>query len=96
MQYLKRLEAGHSPVSLSEKLAPLDSANELLAIGLRLVAGVNTDAFELLTGFRVADLLANHADAWQQSGLLVHAGQNWRLSFRGRMLCDRLAAELVG
>ncbi len=96
MQYLKRLEAGKSPVSLSEKLAPLDSANELLAIGLRRVDGVNENAFESLTEFRVAELLANHAGAWQLAGLLIQEGPNWRLSFRGRMLCDRLAAEIVG
>lgn len=96
MQYLRLIESGQSPIAVSEKLSPRDSAAELLAIGLRRVAGVDEKKFFLLTQFRVAELLNQHAKKWQQNGLLIYESPIWRLTFRGRMLCDRLAGEIVG
>ena len=93
--YLKLVESGESPVAFSEKLSPEDSARELLAIGLRRVAGVDDAGFEALTQFRVSDLLPDVKNEWLQEGLIIHANDNWSLTFRGRMLCDRIALQIV-
>ena len=79
----------------SEKLSPVDSARELLAIGLRCVDGVNEDSFEELTRHRIPDLLGTRAVNWIQNGLLLHESKQWRLTFRGRLLADRIAGEIV-
>ena len=104
-QYLKRLEQGESPVAFSECLSEEDSARELLAIGLRRVVGVNDADFKTMTGYKVANLLAERKQTWIKAGLLVQkrcgdansneSHSNWRLTFRGRMLCDQIASQIV-
>lgn len=94
-EYLKRLESGQSPVSLSEQLPPRDSARELLAIGLRTVTGVDEKSFAQRTGFQVADLLNSHAATWIETGLLRHHDHRWSLTDQGRMVADRIAIEII-
>lgn len=95
MQYLKLIESGQSPATFSEELSPEASARELLAIGLRRVVGVEENAFFNLTQFRINDLLNDVKEFWLRFGLIESRLGNWRLTFRGRMLCDQLAAEIV-
>ncbi len=95
LQYLKRIETGQSPVFFAEQLSPEDSARELLAIGLRRVAGVNAEDFFRLTGFQIEQLLGRVSDDWMTAGLLQHEPPNWRLTIRGRMMCDQISAEIV-
>jgi oxygen-independent coproporphyrinogen-3 oxidase len=93
--YLRLIESGQSPVTFSEELSPEASARELLAIGLRRVVGVEEDAFFNLTQFRINDLLSDVKEFWLRHGLIEFRQGHWRLTFRGRMLCDQLAAEIV-
>ncbi len=95
MQYLKLIEAGQPAVSFSEKLGPEAAARELLAIGLRRVEGIDESAFFELTKFHVQDLLADMEELWQEENLLKYKAGHWKLTFRGRMLCDLLASEIV-
>ncbi len=95
LQYLKSVEAGSPPTAVSEKLSPLDSAKELLTIGLRRVAGVDEADFHQRTGFTVDELLQNVAASWIQEGLLCRNGNRWQLTDRGRMVCDALATRIL-
>ncbi len=95
LQYLKLIEAGQAAVAVSEKLEPEAAARELLAIGLRRVEGIDESAFLDLTNFRVQDLLAGVEKLWREENLIKHTAGHWKLTFRGRMLCDLLASEIV-
>jgi len=94
-EYLKRIESGQSAVNMTEQLSPRESAQELLAIGLRTVAGVAAEAFAERTGFGVADLLSDKGPAWIDAGLLQHREQRWSLTDRGRLVADRIAVEII-
>ena len=103
--YLKSLEQHESPVAFCECLDKEDSARELLAIGLRRVAGINDAEFKALTGFTIDDLLAERKQIWIDAGLMTtkcFGSQNTneentvsQLTFRGRMLCDQIASQIV-
>ena len=95
MSYLKLIESGQFPVAFSEKLSPEASARELLAIGLRQVAGVEEEAFLEMTQHRIAELLQEFKRAWVQQGLIEIQEGRWKLTMRGRMLFDHLAGEIV-
>lgn len=76
--------------SLSE-LSPLDNARELLALGLRSEAGFDLERIDLVTGREIdAATLASFVD----SGLIHQKGQTIALTQEGRLLADRIAAEL--
>lgn len=74
-----------------ETLSPLDNARELLALGLRSDEGVDLGVIAAVSGQPVA------ADALQtllDNGLLHREGGKVSLTRNGRLLTDRIAAEL--
>lgn len=96
MQYMRLVEADLSPVSDRENLPAEAAAKERLAIGLRMVAGLNGVDFEQRTGFSIPQVFGHLDDQLIDNGLLVRSRGNWRLSRRGMMLCDWIAGEIVG
>ncbi len=90
-RYLEKLRSGVSPVDFSEKLGDEASARELIAIRLRLIQGIpETDP--LLT----APLRAVLEPLTQRSTpFLEKVDGSYRLTKKGRLFYDELAAEII-
>ena len=96
MSYLKLIEQKQSPVTESEQLDPLSSAKERLAIGLRMIDGVNAEEFKSRTKFDVEEILGGLAQQLQENGMLIQTEGVWRLTAKGILLCDWISGEIVG
>ena len=95
MQYLKCVEDDRSPVSARERLDPASAARERLAIGLRMVAGLGESEFTVRTGTSISEVLGPLAEQLKAQELLIQCGSNWRLTPRGRMVCDWVASKIL-
>lgn len=94
-QYLKLIHAGKSPVADREQLAPEAAARERLAIGLRMIEGVNETQFLERTGFSVTSILGGFEQTLMDHALLKYEEKQLRLTKRGIMLCDWIATKIV-
>ena len=74
-----------------ERLSPLDTARELLALGLRSNEGVNLANIADVTG---TPLDRETLRTLENNGLVYRTGQMLALTPQGRLLADRIAAEL--
>jgi oxygen-independent coproporphyrinogen-3 oxidase len=95
IHYLKCIERGQLPIAVSEKLTPLESARELLAIGLRRVEGIYLNQFTEKTGFAPSQLLGRNREQWIEQGMLMEDCVNLRLSRRGRFVADWIATQIL-
>ena len=96
MRYMNLIEQQRSPVAEFERLAPLDSAKERLAIGLRKIDGVDGERFKSSTGFSVEEILGPLAEQLHENKLLIRTGGFWRLTAKGTLICDSISGEIVG
>jgi len=86
--YLTALAAGRAAVvAASERLSPATKAAERAAFGLRMAAGVSASGVARRWRSETARLLAN--------GLLEKRGARLRLTRRGLLFADEVAAEFV-
>ena len=76
--------------SFSE-LSPLDNARELLALGLRSDVGFDLERIAHITGSNVDAAMLK---SFVETGLIRQNGQTIALTREGRLLADRIAAEL--
>lgn len=76
--------------SLSE-LSPLDNARELLALGLRSEVGFDLERLARITD---SETDAATLQSFIETGLIRQNGQTIALTREGRLLADRIAAEL--
>lgn len=93
--YLKRVLAGDSPVVERERLGPEDAARERLVFALRMIDGVDRDAFARDTGFTVDELGGPALARFVQWGLLEGEGPRLRLTRDGLLVSDSLWSELL-
>lgn len=84
--YVRAMQAGVRPVASEELLAAETREAEKIAFGLRMNAGI--DPVRLA---RNRDLVAR----LRNEGLLEDHGPRVRLTARGRLLADEIAAELI-
>jgi oxygen-independent coproporphyrinogen-3 oxidase len=84
--YVQAVQAGVRPLRNEEILPSATREAEKIAFGLRMNAGIDptrlAERHELITGLRVEGLLEDH-------------GPRVRLTPRGRLLADEIAAELM-
>jgi oxygen-independent coproporphyrinogen-3 oxidase len=84
--YVQAVQAGVRPLRNEEILPAATREAEKIAFGLRMNAGIDparlAERHELITGLRVEGLLEDH-------------GRRVRLTPRGRLLADEIAAELM-
>ena len=93
--WLKRVQAGDSPVAEREELSPEETARERLVFGMRRLEGVERQSFAETTGYEL-DVLAGEAIArFVGAGLLIDDGASVRLSREGLMVSDALWPELL-
>ena len=95
MRYLNLVHSGKCPVAEREHLSPEPAARERLAIGLRMIDGVDETQFYERTGYSIETILSGLEQKLVDNHLLRRDGKNYLLTERGVMLCDWIAAEIV-
>ena len=95
MQYLKRIEAGESPVAESEELNPDDAALERLIIGLRRIDGVDKADFHRRTGRRIGEMNQALIRELIENELASESEQRIWLTRRGLMVSDWIASRFL-
>lgn len=93
-RYCRALEAGENPIDFEEKLDADASRRELLAIGLRMMSGVNLTEFEKEHGLLGGELRSVLSDL-RDERLLRNDEEVWSLTKRGVLFYDTVAAEIV-
>jgi oxygen-independent coproporphyrinogen-3 oxidase len=92
--YLDLLKEGQLPVAFTETLPYPSHLQELLAVRLRLVEGVDLVAFTARHGV-LPQSVRNSVEKLIEQGLLIRGGDNLRLSPRGQLFYDTVASELI-
>ena len=85
-EYLRRVEAGESPVGGSEEISPALAASETVILGLRLAEGVGQSEFQARFGKGLSDLYGPAIAELAALGLVELAEDALRLTARGQPL----------
>ncbi len=93
--YIRRINAGKSPRSFTERLDPEAKARETLVMALRRLDGIAAGEFEKETGFSLHVLAGNSIEWMEREGLLDSSGGRLRLTEHGLFVSDAIFAELV-
>lgn len=95
-RYIAALKESGSPQTNTETITEETAIGETMMLGLRLLtAGVNRDAFLLRHGVSLDTLFAEPMTRMQAQGLLLDDGEAVRLTERGAMLANSVAAEFL-
>lgn len=92
--YLQALEKNAFPVDFEESLPYPRNLQELLAVQLRLLEGVNLDAFQSKHG-QLPKGTHDTLEALTSRGWLLRSQDHYRLSEEGMLFYDSAAAELI-
>lgn len=96
LAYMKRIEVGDSPVNDIEHLTGLAAARERLAVGLRLLQGVDVATLEAFSELPFEKILSTQiAEMLVQNGLLEFFGGRCRLTSKGIMVSDSIATSIL-
>ena len=95
MRYLQLVELGQSPVKDVERLPEKERAQELLAIGLRQIKGVNIQDFHEATGLDARELLRPVEKKLLDANLVTIDETKIQLTRKGVLVCDWIATEVV-
>lgn len=93
-KYLQNLREGNSPIDFSEQLPAEQRRRELLVIALRLCIGVDLGSFTAKNG-PLDELTIKALQNLQQETLVERRGDIIKLSPRGILFYDTVAAELI-
>jgi oxygen-independent coproporphyrinogen III oxidase len=93
-RYCKALQSGQSPVDFSEQLSPEQRVRELLAIQLRLIAGVPLHDFQMQHGQIDTQTLAI-IESLIANGLLTQENERLKLTRKGILFYDSIASEII-
>ncbi len=94
--YLKRVEAGESAVTATERLGPEERARETAMLMTRRTSlGIERGEFLERTGFELDALLGEVIARFTARGLLEDDGRRVRLSAEGVFLADLVLREMV-
>lgn len=91
--WIKRLEAGESPVMDEEPFDVSIRAEELIMTGLRRTSGLRFDEFRKQVGLDVSSLAAAAIDRCTKRGWLDHTPDSVALTREGRFVADTVIAE---
>jgi oxygen-independent coproporphyrinogen-3 oxidase len=95
-RYIAALANGGTARTNVEQIGEETAIGETMMLGLRLLtAGVNRDAFEIRHGVSLDALFAGPVARMQAQGLLSDDGDAIRLTERGAMLANSVAAEFL-
>lgn len=93
--YAKALQKGHRPGTEAERLAAEAKARETLVMGLRLVGGIELEAFRRRTGFDADALCGEALVHLEAEGLLLRANGRLRLAPKALFVSNAVFCELV-
>ncbi len=93
--WLTRVERGETGIADREELDPESQARERLAIGLRLVEGIDLATFREETGHDPRSLFGPALEQHRSSDLLEETNGHLRLTRRGRLLADTVVADCL-
>ncbi len=91
--WIKRIQNGESPIASTEVISGREHAIERLIFGLRMVDGINVDAFESASGFKLDELVGAKLSELEKLRLITR-GEKIRLTEQGRMVADWVGSEL--
>ncbi len=94
--YLKRMEAGVSPVAESEQISREQYARERAAFGIRMIDGINLRSLHAETGFDLDRRCGAVIAQGIERGLVARSGDRLRLTERGLLFADTVASDLLG
>ena len=90
--YIAATVKGDAPLETNEVLSDEDAAHEIVAMGLRPVAGIERARIEALLGREVP---LNTFEHLKSGGWLIEQNGFLRLTPSGRLLADRITLELL-
>ena len=93
--WIRRLEAGESPIAEREELTPEEKARERLVFGLRRLEGVRRKDFGTQTGYEIDALAGKEIEKFTSLGLLSSDGDRVRLTRAGLLVSDAIWPELL-
>lgn len=94
-QYCEHLEAGTLPLTRQERQSPLERAETLLLMGLRLVRGVELARFRAFAGQDFTRLCGEPAARLVALGLLELTPTHVRVTPAGMLVLDNVILELA-
>ncbi|MCB9850263.1 MAG: radical SAM family heme chaperone HemW [Phycisphaerales bacterium] len=94
-EYVRRVNAGNDPASEHEDVSGMMLALEVLMMGLRLVEGIDLDAFADRTAFDLRIAAADRIAALQQQGLISLDSRRLRMTQQGMLFGDGVIAEIA-
>lgn len=92
-QYVKRISAGEIAFE-EESLSEKDQFNEYVMTRLRTIWGIRKEEIDRKFGKGWAGVLFESAKKWLRSGDLSESEGVIRLTQKGKLLCDAIAADL--
>lgn len=93
--WLRAVAACGHGIESATPVAPADAAREALLMGLRLAEGIDPERFECATGVPLARAIRADARARLEALGLCAPGPRLQATPAGRLVLDRLLAELV-
>lgn len=93
--YCQRLKNNERPFDEVEVLSSEHKARETLVMWLRMTEGVDTDAFQKLTGHLLDDLCGGAVQAMVEEKLLRRTGNRLSLAPDALFVCNSVFTELV-
>lgn len=93
--WLKRVLAGESGICTSETLSPEERAREAIWLGLRQVCGIDRETFAARFECDLDSLIGAELPKLIGAGWIADDGNSIRLTRSGRLVADRVAAELL-
>lgn len=93
-KYLSSLEDNQFPVDFEEKLITPRNLQELLAVGLRVVSGVDLDGFIAQHGSLPIEIDRSIVSLTEK-GFLIQEGSRIRLTTSGQLFYDTVASEII-
>lgn len=93
--WLKRVLGGESGIGASETLSPEERAREAIWLGLRQVCGIDRATFAARFGLDLDSLICAELPKLIADGWIADDGNSIHLTRSGRLVADRVAAELL-
>jgi oxygen-independent coproporphyrinogen III oxidase len=93
--WIKRIEAGQSPIADSEELSPEDRARERIMLGLRRAGGIELSQFKQETGFDFRELSPASLSQNLDRRLLEEVDGSIRLTREGRFVADTVIVDFL-
>jgi oxygen-independent coproporphyrinogen-3 oxidase len=95
-EYIRRIQAGESPVECEEHLTGKPAMGETMFLGLRLLSGVEIDAFARRYGVLPQEAFPQEIANLTSRGLIEISHGQLRLTRRGLFLANDVFSEFVG